>query len=76
MAIEQKFDFKKHWLSLDQAGPDAFALDAGTTAGYIAAHYCGRRKTPTKARMEKLFKACKQRGWLTSKNDLVQFFYS
>ncbi|EIZ8816806.1 TPA: hypothetical protein JD203_03670 [Cronobacter sakazakii] len=71
----EKFDFKKHWLALDQQGREAFAQDAGTTSHYIQTHYTGRRKIPTKSRMDKLYQACKKRGWLTDQQPLLAFFF-
>jgi len=76
MQQEQEFDLKKHWLSLDKDGREEFAKDAGTTSHYIQTHYTGRRRIPTKCRMEKLFQACRQRGWVESKETLVMFFYA
>lgn len=74
--IEQKFDFKKRWLALSSEEREAFAVDAGTTAGYIQTHLARRTKMPGKKLMDRIFKACKDRGWIASKEQLVMFFYS
>ncbi|AXF58183.1 hypothetical protein DVA43_00705 [Leclercia sp. W6] len=76
MSDNEKFDFKKHWLDLTPDERKAFAEEAGTTSNYIQTHLTGRRKMPGKVLMEKLFKACKVRGWVRTKPELVIFFHS
>lgn len=73
---QEKFDFKRRWLDLDVAGREQFATDAGTTSHYIQTHLTGRRKIPSRKLMDRIFQACKTRGWLKRKDDLVTFFYS
>lgn len=75
MSEIKKFDFKKHWLDLTPDERNAFAVDAGTTSNYIQTHLTGRRKMPGKSLMERLFKACKKRGWVRTKPELAIFFY-
>ncbi|EMB5519921.1 hypothetical protein U7Q95_002461 [Escherichia coli] len=76
MSETEKFDFKKRWLALTPDERNAFAVEAGTTSHYIQTHLTGRRKLPSKVLMDKLFKACKVRGWVETKPEMVIFFYS
>ncbi|EGK8686269.1 hypothetical protein IO788_000236 [Escherichia coli] len=75
MSENEKFDFKKHWLQLTPDERNAFADEAGTTSHYIQTHLTGRRKMPSKRLMNGLFKACKLRGWIRTKPEMVIFFY-
>lgn len=70
------FNFKKFWLDMNKDEREAFASDAGTTSHYIQTHLTGRRRVPAKKLMEGLFKACKSRQAVSSKSELVDFFYS
>lgn len=74
MNDEQNFDFKRRWLDLTLAERESFATDAGTTSHYIQTHLTGRRRVPRKMLLEKLFRACKARGWTQQKSDLVLWF--
>ncbi|AYC20088.1 hypothetical protein DZA65_03213 [Dickeya dianthicola] len=71
-----RFDFKAHWLGLDESGRNQFASDSGTTSHYIQTHLTGRRKIPSRKLMNRIFLACKSRGWLTRREPLILFFYS
>lgn len=75
MARENIFDFKKHWLNLSPDERETFATEAGTTSHYIQTHLTGKRKMPGKSLMDGLFKASKSREWISSKAQLVAFFY-
>ncbi|EOM8402117.1 hypothetical protein ACNGVW_002144 [Klebsiella variicola] len=75
MSDVQKFDFKRCWLDLSPAEREEFASDAGTTSHYIQVHLTGRRRIPRKPLLERLFKACKSRKWISSKSDLVLWFH-
>ncbi|WP_269707231.1 hypothetical protein [Klebsiella pneumoniae] len=70
-----KFDFKRCWLDLSPAEREEFASDAGTTSHYIQVHLTGRRRIPRKPLLERLFKACKSRKWISAKSDLVLWFH-
>lgn len=76
MSDTEKFDFKKCWLDMSPAERDQFAAEAGTTSHYIRTHLTGRRKTPGKALMNRLFKASKARQWVRTLPEFAVFFYS
>ncbi|WP_308906875.1 hypothetical protein, partial [Klebsiella pneumoniae] len=63
------------WLDLSPAEREEFASDAGTTSHYIQVHLTGRRRIPRKPLLERLFKACKSRKWISAKTELVIWFH-
>lgn len=65
-------DFKDWFLSLSDDERAAYALRAGTTAGYIRVHLIGRRKMPRQALLGNLA-AASEGKWTVS--DLLAFFY-
>ena len=70
MSDVQKFDFKRCWLDLSPAEREEFASDAGTTSHYIQVHLTGRRRIPRKPLLERLFKACKSRKWISGSTNV------
>ncbi|MEW5560633.1 hypothetical protein AB1287_10350 [Enterobacter asburiae] len=76
MSDEKKFDFKKRWLALSPDERDEFASEAGTTSHYIQTHLTRKSKIPGKKLMDRIFKACKKREWISNMSELTMFFYA
>jgi len=67
--------FKILWLGLTEERKEAFAVEAGTTAGYIQTHLIHGSKLPRPDLMAGLARACAKFDWPFTEEQLVLHFY-
>ena len=67
--------FKDLWLALSEDRKEAFAAEAGTTAGYIRTHLIHGGKFPRPELMAGLARACAKFEWPFTEEQLVLHFY-
>ncbi|AZR95120.1 hypothetical protein BBB39_16180 [Bordetella trematum] len=69
-------NFKTFYLSLSAEERRAFALEAGTTTGYIEVHLVRAGRIPRRRKMESLWQACQRRRAGFTREQLIQFFFT